>query len=195
MGLGILILGLAVFLATHVFVSFREARSSVIERVGMPVYRGLFAIVSLAGLALIIWGYAQYRAHDLVQLWTPPAFMRHVTIGLVLFAMIFVVAAFFPSHIKTRLKHPMLAGVKTWALAHMLSNGDLGSVLLFGTFLAWGVYARVAAKRRGDIGAAAKPAPDGWTNDIIVVVLGAAVFLALGFWFHPYVIGVPVFGR
>ena len=130
MGLGILILGLAVFLATHVFVSFREARSSVIERVGMPVYRGLFAIVSLAGLALIIWGYAQYRAHDLVQLWTPPAFMRHVTIGLVLFAMIFVVAAFFPSHIKTRLKHPMLAGVKTWALAHLLSNGDLGSVLL-----------------------------------------------------------------
>ena len=195
MGLNILILGLAVFLATHVFVSFREARSSVIERVGMPVYRGLFAIVSLAGLALIIWGYAQYRAHDLVQLWTPPAFMRHVTIGLVLFAMIFVVAAFFPSHIKTRLKHPMLAGVKTWALAHLLSNGDLGSVLLFGTFLAWGVYARVAAKRRGDIGAAAKPAPDGWTNDIIVVVLGAAVFLALGFWFHPYVIGVPVFGR
>jgi uncharacterized membrane protein len=195
MGLGILILGLAVFLATHVFVSFREARSSVIERVGMPVYRGLFAIVSLAGLALIIWGYAQYRAHDLVQLWTPPAFMRHVTIGLVLFAMIFVVAAFFPSHIKTRLKHPMLAGVKTWALAHLLSNGDLGSVLLFGTFLAWGVYARVAAKRRGDIGAAAKPAPDGWTNDIIVVVLGAAVFLALGFWFHPYVTGVPVFGR
>jgi uncharacterized membrane protein len=195
MGLGILILGLAVFLATHVFVSFREARSSVIERVGMPVYRGLFAIVSLAGLALIIWGYAQYRAHDLVQLWTPPAFMRHITIGLVLFAMIFVVAAFFPSHIKTRLKHPMLAGVKTWALAHLLSNGDLGSVLLFGTFLAWGVYARVAAKRRGDIGAAAKPAPDGWTNDIIVVVLGAAVFLALGFWFHPYVIGVPVFGR
>ena len=195
MGLGILILGLAVFLATHVFVSFREARASVIERVGLPVYRGLFAIVSLAGLALIIWGYAQYRAHDLIQLWSPPAFMRHITIGLVLFAVIFVVAAFFPSHIRTRLKHPMLAGVKTWALAHLLSNGDLGSVLLFGTFLAWGVYARIAAKRRGDIGAAAKPAPDGWTNDIIVVALGAAVFLALGFWFHPYVIGVPVFGR
>ena len=195
MGLGILIIGLAIFLATHVFVSFRDARAGVIERVGLPVYRGLFAIVSLAGLALIVWGYAQYRAHDLVQLWTPPAFMRHITVGLVLFAMIFVVAAFFPSHIKTRLKHPMLAGVKTWALAHLLSNGDLGSVLLFGTFLAWGVYARIAAKRRGDIGAAAKPAPDGWMNDIIVVVLGAAVFLALGFWFHPYVIGVPVFGR
>ena len=195
MGLGILIVGLAVFLATHVFVSFREARASVIERVGLSLYRTLFAIVSLVGLALIIWGYAQYRAHDLIQLWSPPAFMRHITIGLVFFAAIFIVAAFFPSHIKTRLKHPMLAGVKAWALAHLLSSGDLGSVLLFGTFLAWGVYARIAAKRRGDIGAAATPAPDGWTSDVIVVALGTAIFLALGFWFHPYVIGVPVFGR
>jgi uncharacterized membrane protein len=195
MGLGILIVGLAVFFATHVFVSFREARASVIERVGLSLYRTLFAIVSLVGLALIIWGYAQYRAHDLIQLWSPPAFMRHITIGLVFFAAIFIVAAFFPSHIKTRLKHPMLAGVKAWALAHLLSNGDLGSVLLFGTFLAWGVYARIAAKRRGDIGAAATPAPDGWTSDVIVVALGTAIFLALGFWFHPYVIGVPVFGR
>ena len=195
MGLGILIVGVAVFLATHVFVSFREARASVIERVGLSLYRTLFAIVSLVGLALIIWGYAQYRAHDLIQLWSPPAFMRHITIGLVFFAAIFIVAAFFPSHIKTRLKHPMLAGVKAWALAHLLSNGDLGSVLLFGTFLAWGVYARIAAKRRGDIGAAATPAPDGWTGDVIVVALGTAIFLALGFWFHPYVIGVPVFGR
>jgi uncharacterized membrane protein len=195
MGLGILIVGLAVFLATHVFVSFREARARVIERVGLSLYRTLFVIISLVGLALIIWGYAQYRAHDLIQLWSPPAFMRHITIGLVFFAAIFIVAAFFPSHIKTRLKHPMLAGVKAWALAHLLSNGDLGSVLLFGTFLAWGVYARIAAKRRGDIGAAATPAPDGWTSDVIVVALGTAIFLALGFWFHPYVIGVPVFGR
>lgn len=195
MGLGILILGLAVFLATHVFVSFREARASAIERVGLPAYRGLFALVSLVGLVLIVWGYAQYRAHGFAQLWSPPAAMRHITVGLTLFAVIFLVAAFVPSHIRTRLKHPMLAGVKTWALAHLLSNGDLGSILLFGTFLAWGVYARIAAKRRDDIGAAAKPAPDGWTNDIVVVVFGAAIFLALGFWFHPYVIGVPVFGR
>ena len=195
MGLSILILGLAIFLATHVFVSFRGARAGIIERAGLPVYRSVFAIVSLVGLALIIWGYAQYRAHGLIQVWSPPAFMRHITVGLVLFAVIFLVAAFVPSQIRTRLKHPMLASVKTWALAHLLSNGDLGSILLFGTFLAWGIYARIAAKRRGDIGAAANPAPEGWTNDIIVVVLGAAVFLVLGFWFHPYVIGVPVFGR
>jgi uncharacterized membrane protein len=119
--------------------------------------------------------------------------MRHITIGLMLFASIFITAAFIPSHIQAKLKHPMLAGVKTWALAHLLSNGDLGSILLFGSFLAWGVYARIAAKRRGDTGATVTPT--SWTNDIIVVALGIVIYLALGFAFHPMIIGVPVFGR
>jgi uncharacterized membrane protein len=193
MGLGILVLGLAVFLGTHVFVSFRDARADVIARVGMHAYRVLFGLVSLAGLALIVWGYAQYRSHDFIQVWSPPAFMRHITIGLMLFAVIFATAAFIPSHIKTRLKHPMLAAIKTWALAHLLSNGDLGSILLFGGFLAWGVYARIAAKRRGDLGPVSAPA--GWLNDVLVVVLGIIIYLALGYAFHPVVIGVPVFGR
>ena len=119
--------------------------------------------------------------------------MRHITVGLMLFAVIFLVAAFVPSHIKARLKHPMLASVKTWALAHLLSNGDLGSILLFGTFLAWGVYARISAKRRTDL----KPItpPVGWTNDALVVAIGVVVYLALGYAFHPAVIGVPVFGK
>jgi hypothetical protein len=87
----------------------------------------------------------------------------------------------------------MLASVKTWAFAHLLSNGDLGSILLFGTFLAWGVYARISAKRRTDL----KPitAPAGWINDALVVAIGAVVYLALGYAFHPVVIGVPVFGK
>jgi uncharacterized membrane protein len=193
MGLGTLVLGLVVFLGAHLFVSFRDPRAEVIARAGLPVYRGLFALVSLAGLVLIILGYGQYRAHEWMQVWTPPAFMRHITVGLMLFAVIFVVAAFIPSHIKTRLKHPMLAGVKTWAFAHLLSNGDLGSILLFGAFLAWAVYARIAAKRRGDLGPATTPA--GWTNDALVVGLGIVVYLALGYAFHPAVIGVPVFGK
>jgi uncharacterized membrane protein len=193
MGLGILILGLLVFLGTHIFVSFRDARANVVARMGLPVYRGVFALVSLAGLALIIWGYGLYRAHEWIQVWSPPGFMRHITIGLMLFAVIFAVAAFIPSHIKTRLKHPMLASVKTWALAHLLSNGDLGSILLFGAFLGWGVYARIAAKKRKDAGPAAAPA--GWTNDAIVVGIGIVVYLALGYAFHPVVIGVPVFGK
>ena len=193
MGLLILIIGLMVFSATHIFVTFRDTRASAIERLGPTMYRGLFAVVSLVGLALIVWGYAEYRSQGWIQLWSPPAFMRHLTVGLMLIAVILFTAVFIPSHIKAKAKHPMLAGIKTWALAHLLSNGDLGSVLLFGTFLAWGIYARIAAKRRGNVGATS--APSGWTNDIIVVVLGLVIYLALGYAFHPIVIGVPVFGR
>jgi len=190
--MGILILGLAVMLGAHVFVTFRGARAGLMAQLGQNGYRALFSIVAIAGLALIVWGFAQYRAHELIQVWSPPTFMRHVTVGLMLFAVIFFTAAFIPSHIKAKLKHPMLAGVKTWALAHLLSNGDLGSILLFGAFLAWGVYARIAAKRRGDLGAVTAPA--GYTNDIIVVLIGIVIYLALGYAFHPMVIGVPVFG-
>lgn len=192
MGLPVLILGLVVFLGTHVFVTFRDRRAALIARLGHG-YRALFAVVSILGLALIVWGYANYRAQGAIPIWSPPGFMRHVTIGLMLFAAIFITAAFIPSHIRSKLKHPMLASIKTWALAHLLSNGDLASILLFGSFLAWGVYARIAAKKRGDLGAATAPA--GWTNDIIVVVVGIAVFLGLGYAFHPFVIGVAVFGR
>jgi uncharacterized membrane protein len=192
-GLLILVLGLIVFHATHIFVTFRGTRAAAIERLGLTTYRGLFALVSLAGLALIVWGFGQYRAHDWIQVWSPPAFMRHVTVGLMLPAVILFIAAVMPSHIKAKAKHPMLAGIKTWALAHLLSNGDLGSILLFGSFLAWGVYARISIKRRGDVGTTS--APVGWTNDIIVVVVGIVIYLALGYAFHPIVIGVPVFGR
>jgi uncharacterized membrane protein len=193
MGLGVLILGLAVFIANHVFVTFRAARASAIARLGAGGYRALFSVVSIIGLALIVYGYGQYRAQDWIQIWTPPDFMRHITVGLMLIAVILFTAAFIPSHIKARAKHPMLAGVKTWALAHLLSNGDLGSILLFGTFLAWGVYARIAAKRRTDY--VLPVAPKGWLNDVIVVVLGIVIYLALGFVFHPVVIGVPAFTR
>jgi uncharacterized membrane protein len=193
MGLGILVLGLVVFLGDHIFVTRRDARAAAIARFGFNLYRGLFALVAIVGLALIVWGYSTYRAHELITIWSPPAFMRHATVGLMLIAVILFIAAFIPSHIKAKAKHPMLAGIKTWALAHLLSNGDLGSILLFGSFLAWGVFARIAAKRRGDAGTAV--APTGWTNDIIFVAVGIVIYLSLGFAFHPVVIGVPVFGR
>jgi uncharacterized membrane protein len=191
MGLAILILGLVVFLATHVFVTFRDTRARLMARLGNG-YRVLFGLVAIIGLVLIVYGYGDYRAHGLIQVWTPPAFMRHITIGLMLLALI-CLAALIPSHIKAWIKHPMVTSIKTWAFAHLLSNGDLGSILLFGSFLLWGGYARVAAKRRGDRGFANPPA--GWINDVIVVVVGVVGFLLLGYYFHPYVIGVPVFGR
>ena len=162
-------------------------------RLGVIGYRIAFSVVSIAGLVLIVWGYGLYRAHEWIDLWYPPAFTRHITVLLMLFSIIFMTAAFFPSHIKARLKHPMLASVKTWALAHLISNGDLGSILLFGTFLGWAVFARISAKRRTDEVAAV--APKGYTNDAIVVLLGIVVYLALGYVFHPVFIGVPVFGQ
>ena len=192
MGLVILIGGLIVMLGAHIFVTFRQARDGAIKTLGLSGYRVAFSLVSLAGLALIVWGYAVYRAHGMIPIWAPPVWMRHVTVGLMLIAVIVVTAAFIPSHIKTKAKHPMLAGIKIWAFAHLLVNGDLGSILLFGSFLAWAVYARIAAKRRGDLGP--KTAPAGWTNDILVVVIGVVVYLLLGFYFHPYVIGMRVFG-
>jgi len=193
MGLAILILGLVIFLGGHVFVTFRGSREKAIARLGGNGYRIAFAIVALIGLVLIIYGYGQYRAEGLIPIWSPPAFMRHITVLVMFFAVIFMTAAFVPSHIRMWLKHPMLNSIKAWALAHLLVNGDLGSIVLFGSFLAWASYARVAAKRRGDRGATTAPA--GWINDALVIVIGIIVFLALGYAFHPIVIGVPVFGR
>ena len=193
MGLAILILGLVVFLGSHVFVTFRDERERLIARLGRNGYRGLFSLVALIGLVLIIKGYGDYRAHEWVQVWTPPAFMKHITIALMLLAVIFITTTYVPTHIRAWVKHPMVTSIKTWALAHLLSNGDLGSIILFGAFLAWGGYARVAAKRRGDRGLTTPPM--GWTKDVIVVVVGVVIFLLLGYYFHPYVIGVPVFGR
>ena len=193
MGLSVLILGLAIFLANHLFVTRRDARAAAIARLGKPVYFSLFGIISLIALALIVWGYATYRAHEWIDIWQPPAFMRHITVLLMLFAVILATATFIPSHIQSRAKYPMLAAVKTWALAHLWSNGDLGSILVFVSFLAWAVIARISAKRRTD--AVLPVAPAGWINDLIVVAVGIVVYLALGFAFHPAVIGVPVFGR
>jgi uncharacterized membrane protein len=193
MGLSILIFGLLVFLATHVFVSMRGARAAALARLGATGYRIAFSLVSIAGLALIICGYGEYRATGWIELWSPPAFTRHLAVLLMLFSAIALVAVFFPSHIKARLKYPTLVSIKIWTLAHLIANGDLGSILMFGTFLGWAVFARIAAKRRIDHVVAAAPA--GWTNDVIVVLLGIVIYLAVGFVFHPVFIGVPVFGQ
>jgi uncharacterized membrane protein len=193
MGLAVLVIGLAVFLGAHVFVTRREARAALVGRVGEWPYKALFSLVSLVGLALIVWGYAQYRATGYVQVWTPPTWMRHVTVALVWPAIILVTAAYIPGNIKRTLKHPMLAGVKTWAFAHLCANGDLGSIILFGSVLAWAVYDRITLKRRKDPGAPPIPL-GGAKNDIIAIVVGTIIYLALGFVFHPIVIGVPAFG-
>jgi uncharacterized membrane protein len=197
MGLFVLVLGLIVFLGAHTFVTLRPARVTAVQRVGRPAYLMLFSLVSAVGLALIFLGFAWYRQAGWIGVWHPPDFMRHITIALVWPAAVLVTAAYLPGHIKRTVKHPMLAGVKLWAFAHLLSNGDLGGIVLFGSFLGWAVYDRIAVKRREAAGepAAVMFVDRGWTNDIIAVALGSFLYLALGFAFHPVVIGVPVFGR
>lgn len=190
MGLLILIAGLVVMLGSHVFVAFRERRAELIARLGERGYRILFSVVSLVGLVLIVWGYADYRSNAWIPLWTPPPVMRHITLGLMVLAAILFVATYVPSHIRTWAKHPMFAAIKLWAFAHLLANGDLGSILLFGSFLAWAVYGRIAATRRADAGP--PPAPAGWRNDILVVAGGIVLYLAVAYYFHPYAIGVAV---
>ena len=138
MGFAVLIAGLAVFIGAHVFVTRRAARAAVIARIGEGPYKGLFSLVSLAGLALIVIGFALYRRTGWIEVWTPPVWTRYVAIPLVWLAFICVAAAYFPGDIKRRLKHPMLVGVKLWALAHLLANGDLGSIVLFGSLLGLG---------------------------------------------------------
>jgi uncharacterized membrane protein len=194
MGLAIMILGLAVFIGAHVLITLREQRAGVIARLGEGRYKGLFSLVSLLGIILIGYGFARYRAAGYIDVWYQPAWTRHVTDLLVWPAIVCVVAAYIPGDIKRLLKHPMLVGVKLWALAHLISNGDLGSIILFGSILAWAVFDRISLKRRSDPGA--PPFPTGGRgNDVLAVVLGTLLYLALGFWFHPYVIGVPAFAR
>ena len=192
MGLAILILGLVVFIATHIFVTRREARAALIARIGLMPYRALFSLVAIVGLVLIVWGFGHRAPTGYIQLWMPPTWMRHVTVALVWPAIVLMTAAYIRGDIYRKLKHPFLAGVKLWALAHLLSNGDLGGIILFGSILAWAVFDRITLKRRSDPGAPKIPS-GGRRNDIIAVVVGTLLYLALGFWFHPYVIGKPVF--
>jgi uncharacterized membrane protein len=189
-----MILGLVLFFGTHILTAQRKMRARVVASIGGEhVYKIAYSLVSLIGLALIVWGFGHYRATEWVQVWTPPTFLKHLNIALMLPAVILVAAAYIRGRIYATVKHPMLAGVKLWAFGHLLANGDLGGIILFGSFLAWAVYDRISLKRRTDPGAPPIPV-GGVTNDLIAVAVGVVAYLALAFAFHPVVIGVPVMG-
>jgi uncharacterized membrane protein len=193
MGLLVMILGLVLFLGVHTLTTQRELRARMIASIGEGGYKVGYALASIIGLALIVWGFAQYRASGMIEIWYPPKALKHLTEALMLPAVILVVAAYIRGRIYTAVKHPLLSGVKLWAAAHLLANGDLGGIILFGSFLGWAVFDRISLKRRTDPGAPPIPV-GGPTNDVIAVVVGIVAYLALGFAFHPVVIGVPVFG-
>jgi uncharacterized membrane protein len=193
MGLAILVLGLVVFLGPHTLTAFRSARQQVVNRLGLAAYKGIYALLSLIGIVLIAYGFGLYRSTGWIDVWYPPRWARHVTVALTWPAIICVVAAYIPGDIKRTLKHPMLVGVKLWAFAHLVSNGDLGSIILFGAILAWAVFDRISLKNRRDAGGPPIPI-GGRRNDIIAIVVGTVLYLVLGLWFHPLAIGVFAFG-
>ena len=187
-----LIVGLIVFLGIHLVPTSPEIRDGLIGRFGLNAYKAFFAIVSLIGLAIIVFGYHKMQLHPGKNpvLWDPPTWTRHISLLLMLPAMILLVAANVPSRIRSAVKHPMLMAVKLWALAHLLANGDLASLLLFGSFLAFAIFDLKSVKERGALGPLGAKTATSPVNDIIVVAVGLGLYAALLFGGHAWLIGV-----
>ncbi len=185
----LLIIGIIVFLGIHLLPTFPQFRDGLIGRLGETGYKVLFAVLSVAGFALLVWGFAKA---PVIQVWSPPQWTRWVAIVLMLPAFIFLVAAYVPGRIKARLKHPFLIAIKTWALAHLIANGDLASILLFGSFLAYAVYDRIVLKGRKPTALIGTAAKGGARNDVIAVVLGVLFYVVFLIWLHPLLIGRAV---
>ena len=188
--MSLFIAGLLLFFAVH-SISIVNAgwRDAIAERLGTTTWRTLYSLASLAGLVLLIWGYGIARS-DPVILYTPPAWLLHVNFLLMLFVFPLFMASLFPGRIKAAVKHPVFASVKIWAFAHLLTNGALADVLLFGCFLAWAVAGRISMKHRK-----ARPVPGfppGPANDLIAVVVGLLLYLAFIMTLHDWLIGVEV---
>jgi uncharacterized membrane protein len=188
--MSLLVLGLVVFLGAHVFASLRGARAQVIARLGENPYRALNSALSLIGFALIVWGFSRYRADGLIVLWTPPFWTRHVTILLMWFAWVsFALSIPGPSRLRGWIKHPQLNAVKVWALAHLIANGDLGGIVLFGAFILWAGYDRFALRRRG---APNPPRLDRFARgDAVALIVGTLAWAAM-IALHPLLIGPTV---
>ena len=182
--------GLILFFAVHsisiVNVGWRDAMA---ERLGTAAWRGLYSLVSLAGLVLLIWGYGIARSEPII-LYSPPAWLLYVNFILMLFVFPLFMASLLPGRIKTAVKHPVFASVKIWAFAHLLTNGALADVLLFGCFLAWAVVGRISMKHRRN-----RPTPgfpEGPTNDLLAVVSGLLLYLLFVMVLHDWMTGVGV---
>lgn len=187
----VLILGLVLFLGVHLLTTRRESRAALIARFGFGPYKIGYSLASLLGLVLICYGFGLYRREGWIDIWYPPLWTRHLALLLVWPAFVALAAAYLPGHIKRVLKHPMLVAVKLWAVTHLLANGDLGSILLFGSFLAWAVLARISLKRRPDPVDPA-PGPPRLGADLIALGVGTLAWFVFAYWLHPLLIGVSV---
>ena len=186
-----LVTGLVIFLGIHSIVIFApQLRAAAVAKLGEGPWKGVYALISLFGFVLICYGFGMARQSPVV-LYTPPHWMRHVTFLIMLPVFPLIFAAYLPGRTQTTLKHPMLAAVKFWALAHLLANGTLADVLLFGGFLAWAVADRISLKRRTQV---VHTAPPGKFNDVIVVIAGLALYALFIMWAHVRLFGVSPLG-
>ena len=183
------VVGLLLFLGVHSTRVFAEGwRSAMIARIGERPWKGIYSVVSIVGFFLLVWGYNQARQQ--MPLWDPPAVMRYVTVLLMLPVFVLLVAPYVPRNgIKAKLHHPQILSVKLWAFAHLLSNGNLADVLLFGGFLAWSIVSFSAARKRDRAAGTVYPAgtPRG---TIICAVVGLALYAAFMMGLHTWMIGV-----
>jgi uncharacterized membrane protein len=193
----VLILGLVLFLGMHAVTMKRDWRAQLIERFGAGGYKGLYSAVSILGFLLLIYGYGLQRAAGYTVVWEPPVWTRHLALLLNLPIFILLAVGRRPSWLLSRVKHPMLLAVKIWATAHLLANGDLGSMLLFGGFLGWAVMARISVKRRPEeiARAAAMTNVAFGRRDVIAIAAGLVLYVVFALWLHPLLIGVPVITR
>jgi uncharacterized membrane protein len=189
-----LILGLVVFLGIHSTRIVAEGpRQVFIAQRGAMAWKGLYTVVSLAGFALLVWGYGQARQQPVV-LWATPTGLRHASTLLTLISFVLLAAAYVPGNgIKARLHHPMTLGVKVWAFAHLIANNTLADLLLFGGFLTWAIAVFAAARRR-DRANGTTYAPGTVTATAITVVVGAVAWIVFALWLHGPLIGVRPFG-
>ncbi|HWL62165.1 MAG TPA: NnrU family protein [Steroidobacteraceae bacterium] len=190
-----LIIGLILFIGVHSIAIVSVAtRDRWAEALGVNAWRGLYSLISAAGLVLLVMGYVAARQSP-VLLYAPPLWTRHLAFLLMLPVFPLLLAAYLPGAIKARLKHPMLAAVKMWAVAHLIANGMLADLLLFGGLLAWAVATRISLKRRGQRPLMMPlPAPSPM-NDVLAVVLGLGIYALVLFWLHGVLIGVPLLPR
>jgi uncharacterized membrane protein len=190
--MSLLILGLAIFLGVHstaiVAPGFRDAMRA---RFGEGAWKGVYSIASLAGFVMLCKGFALARLAPVV-VYTPPPWLRYVAVGLMLPVFPLLLASGLPGRIRTLTKHPMLAGVKFWCLAHLLANGRLADLVLFGSVLAWAVADRISLKRRPP--QALRTLPPGRWNDVLAVVVGLALYAVTIAWGHRWLIGVAPLG-
>lgn len=191
----LLVAGLLIFLAVHsVRIGADAWRCAQIAKHGIKAWKGAYALVSIVGLVLIIWGYGIARQSPVI-LYGPPAWTRHLAALLTLAAFVMIAAAYVPeTRIKARIRHPMVAGVKVWAFAHLLANGTLADVVLFGSFLAWAVLNYSAAMRR-DRAAYVGYVVGPLSRDLAAVVIGTVAWVVFTFWLHEVLIGVRPLGN